>query len=72
MVALEETAMSTAPKLTKMYKEFVVLEPANTAELRERLNDQSAQGLELVEVMKHNNDNGYTVVFSKETPFKPR
>jgi len=64
--------MSTAPKLTKMYKEFVVLEPANTAELRERLNDQSAQGLELVEVMKHNNDNGYTVVFSKETPFKPR
>ena len=64
--------MSTAPKPAKMYKEFVVLEPANTAELRARLNDQSAQGLELVAVMKHNNDNGFTVVFSKETPFKPQ
>jgi hypothetical protein len=63
--------MSTAPKPTKMYKEFVVLEVANTVELQKRLNDQSAQGLELVQVMNHNNDNGFTVVFSRESHFKP-
>ena len=64
--------MSTAPRLAKMYKEYVVLEAGNTAELRERLNDQSAQGLEFVQAIKHPNDPGFTVIFSKETPFKPK
>jgi len=69
--AQEETTMSTAPKPAKMFKEFVVLETANTDELRQRLNDQSAQGLEFVQAMNHTNDNGFTLIFSRETPFKP-
>jgi hypothetical protein len=40
------------PKL-QMYKEYIVVEPANTIELRERLKDQTAQGLELVQVLSH-------------------
>ncbi len=63
--------MSTAPKPAKMFKEFVVLETANTDELRQRLNDQSAQGLEFVQAMNHTNANGFTLIFSRETPFKP-
>lgn len=64
--------MSTAPQPAKMYKEFVVLEAANAAELRERLNEQSAQGLEFVQAIKHIHDPSFTVIFSRETPFKPR
>jgi hypothetical protein len=63
--------MSTAPKPVKMYKEYFVLEVTSTDELRKRLNDQSAQGLEFVQAMKHTNDNGFTVIFSRESHFKP-
>jgi hypothetical protein len=63
--------MSTAPKPVKMYKEYSVLEVTNTAELQKRLNDKSAQGLEFVQAMKHVNDNGFTLIFSQETHFKP-
>ena len=63
--------MSTAPKPAKMYKEFLVLEAANTVELQKLLNDQSAHGLEFVQAMKHNNDNSFTLILSKETHFKP-
>lgn len=64
--------MSTAPKpKLQMHKEFQVLQPANTVELTERLNDQSAQGREFVQAIKHPHDNSFTVIFSRETPFKP-
>jgi hypothetical protein len=62
--------MSTAarPKL-QMHKELVVLEVANTSELRERLKDQTAQGLDLFQVVPHGT--GFVIIFSKETPFRP-
>jgi hypothetical protein len=62
---------ATAAKPAKMPKKYVVLEPANTAELTERLNNQSAHGWDFVQAMKHTNDDGYTVIFSRETPFEP-
>lgn len=63
--------MSTAPSVKKYYKEFLVLEVANAAELRVRLNDQSGQGLNLEQVVPLVHTPGFLLILSRETPFKP-
>jgi len=61
--------MSTAatPKL-KMKKEYMVIEPENIDQLRERLKDQPAYGWEFVQALSHGGK--LIAVFSKDTPFK--